>query len=512
LKPYVLRSEFINCISSTDAGEDDDCHDASYLIKPVDSIDKSMLLSAKLSHLSEMQQTEFKDMLTQYESVITDVPGCTDVVYHKIELLPNARVIKLPPYRMSPSMQDQLKAELDILLAGDIIEESQSEWSSPCIVVPKPDGGIRAVVDFRQVNTQIMGNSFPLPLIEDLISRIGKAQIFTKFDLNKGFYQIKLNDNSKQYTAFNTPFGLFNFKRLPFGLKTSPSQFQYLMSKVLNGLQQFCGVFIDDIIVYSNTWAEHVRHVHTVLFRLLQAKLTVKLAKCVFACQEIDYLGHKIGHGCITPREAKVKALLDMSRPKDKKRLKSFLGAVGYFQRYIPQFSAVTAPLTALLKKDVRFEWSKETEDSFVRLKQVMADTHILVIADFQKPFTIFIDASDLAIGAVLTQCDEEGIYRPVCYMSRKLSISQRNYSVVEKELLALVLAIRSFSSYLSSETVVFTDHEPLLYMHKLTPRNSKLLRWSLELSPYNLHIKHIQGSKNCFADFLSRPNILQAV
>jgi hypothetical protein len=198
---------------------------------------------------------------------------------------------------MSPHVQEKLRKKINDLLANDIIEESNSEWSSPCLVVLKTDGLIRAVVDFREANKQFKGNSYSLPLVDYLIARVNQSKFITKFDLSKGFYQIKVAEESKQYAAFCTPFGLFNFKRTHFGLKTSPSLFQSVMQKVLGGLEEFCGVFIDDIIIFSDNWEDHLKHVRIVLTRLLKAKLTVKLSKCFFAVNEIDYLGQNFGNG-----------------------------------------------------------------------------------------------------------------------------------------------------------------------------------------------------------------------
>ena len=505
LKPYFTRAEFVNVVMQKN--ECDDCVDYSYCIKPIENVNVSKMCD-KLKHLDTSKQKEMKRIVNKYASVISDTPGCTDNFKLKIALKPNAKVIKQAPYRMSPTTQDKLKKELDQLIKDDLIEESSSEWASPCIVILKPDGSVRAVVDFRQANDQFVGDAFPLPVVEDLISRIGKAKYLTKFDLSRGFYQVQLSEESKPLTAFCTPFGLYQWKRLPYGLKTSPTQFQKFMQKTLSGLDYCCAVFIDDIIIFSDSWEDHLRDVESVFSRLLNSKLTVKLSKCLFACSIVTYLGHNIGNGSMMPIKAKVQSLLSMPRPSDKKCLKSFLGAVGYYQRYIPKYADLTSPLTEILKEKSKFVWSSDAEKAFVDLKEVLTSDAVLTIADYLKPFVLFVDASNVAVSVVLAQRNELNLFMPIAYISKKLTKCQRNYSVVEKELLAILLAVRQFACYLSGETVIYSDHEPLTFMSKLSSRNSKLLRWSLELAPYNLLVKHIKGSNNCFADFLSRPGL----
>jgi hypothetical protein len=492
----------VNIVSSK--VEDDS--DYQLFVHPMLSAEEEVVVHDKVKHLSIQQQDEVKQLLHKYSDVISDKPGCTDYVKHKIILKPNATVVNARPYKMSLEMQNKLKVEIESLLAEGLIEKSESEWASPVIVVPKPDKTIRAVIDFRAANKQFVGNSFPLPLIDDLISKIGQSKFLTKFDLSKGFYQIPLAEESKIYTAFCTPFGLYQWLRLPFGLKTSPAQFQSLMQKVLEGLD-FCGVFIDDIVIGSETWEEHMVHVATVLDRLLKAKLTVKLVKSYFACSEIDYCGHKVGNGQISPREIKVKALLNMPRPENKKQLQSFLGSVNYYQRYIPKFAELVYPLTNLLRKKVAFVWNDFTENSYQTLKTLLAKEPILRIADYNKPFYIFTDASNVAVSSVLTQCDDQGLYHPISFLSHKLNLAQSRYSTIEKEALAIVLAVRSFRSYISCGTIIYTDHEPLSFINKMSTTNNRILRWSLELEPYELVVKHIKGTNNCFADFLSRPS-----
>ena len=228
------------------------------------------MCDVKLKHLDPSKQKQTKRIVDRYSSVISDTPGCTESLKLKIVLKPNAKIIKQAPYRMSSTTQDKFKKELDQLIKDDLIEESSSEWASPCIVIPKPDGSVRAVDDFRQANDQFVGDAFPLPVV-DLISRIGKTKYLTKFDLSRGFYQIQLSQESKPLTAFCTLFGLYQWKRLPYELKTSSTQFQKFMQKTLSGLEYCCDVFIDDIIIFSDSWEDHLRDVDSIFSRLLNS-------------------------------------------------------------------------------------------------------------------------------------------------------------------------------------------------------------------------------------------------
>jgi hypothetical protein len=407
---------------------------------------------------------------------------------------------------MSPQQQEWLRGEIDQLLQDDLIEPSHCEYASPVILVNKPEpGSYRCCIDYRKVNKMIEGDSFPMTRPDDLFDKIGQSQFLTKLDLSKGFYQVPIDVKSRPITTFCTPFGTFRWKRLPFGLKISPACFNTMLSQVLTGAEHCCGLYVDDVVIFSNTWADHLCHIRLVFDKLKSAGLTVKLSKCSFACQQIDYLGYVVGVGQVRPKEEKVKALMEAERPAGKRQLQSFLGAVGYYRRFIPHFSELTAPLTSLLCKGVRFEWTAAVERSFQRIKQALGSSPVLTIADFTKPFFIFVDASLNAIGAILMQKDNDGLFHPVSFYSKKLNSAQRNYSATDREGLALILAVRAFRVYLCSKTVVFSDHEALKYIHCNAVKNQRLLRWSLELQMYDLVVEHVKGKDNCLADFLSR-------
>ena len=518
LRKYFVRTEFnavTHCeVSRNEQGEsvfsfnqptEDDLLDDDNLLTilhPTSVTDS--ILDDKLSHLPILHRSDMKNLLLEHKHVFSDKPGLAKVDPHEIRLKPDAKVVRLAPYRVAPHVQDKLRVEIANLLKDGLIQEAESEWASPTIVISKPDKSIRAVIDYRQANEQFVGDSYPIPHIDTLISRIGTCCILSKIDLTRGFYQIPLAQSSRKFTAFVCPFGTYVWTRLPYGLKTSPTKFQRIMNQVLAGLEAFCVVYIDDIIAFSKTWKEHVIHVRLVLQRLAAYYLTGKLSKSDFGKPSLDFVGHLVGQGQMTPRDAKIKDLADAAHPVNRKQLHSFVGLATYFSRYCPKFADVMHPLTELLRKNRPFVWTTAAEESFLRIKRYLTQQPVLSIADYTKPFFVFVDASNDAVGSALCQL-KDGQYHPVCYSSMKLNPAQRNYNVTDKEALALITAIRTFKPYLSEQFTVFSDHEPLSFINKMAIKNSRIMRWALELSPYTITVSHIPGKNNCIADFLSR-------
>ena len=252
---------------------------------------------------------------------------------------------------------------MQYMLEKDIIEPSQSSWASPCVLVPKPDSSIRYCTDYRKVNVLSKTDSFPIPRMEDCIDRIGNAKYITKCDLLKGYWCLPLTERAKEISAFVTPDGLYQYKVMPFGMKNSQATFQRLMNICLKDLEGV-EVYVDDIVIFSDTWEEHLKRLEQVLFRLKEANLTVNLSKSDFVKAKVVYLGHVVGHGVVTPIKAKVKSIIDYPIPENKKSLMRFLGMAGYYRKFCKNFSEVTAPLTELLKKNVKYHWSETCQKS----------------------------------------------------------------------------------------------------------------------------------------------------
>ena len=278
------------------------------------------------------------------------------------------------------------------------------------------------------------------------------------------------------------------------------------MSRLLLGLDGFCAACLDDIIIFSDTWEDHLIRLCTVLSRIRAANLTLSPSNCYFAVAEVDYLGHHVGLGRVQPRAKKVQAVMDFPAPSNRRQLQQFLGLAGYYRKFIPHFAHITVALSDLLQKGTKFDWTAEAVHAFLDLKSRLVTLPIFRPPDFSQPFSFALDASDKAIGAVLIQ-EVDGTEHPICYFSRKLDCHQKHYSTVEKEALGLILAIRAFSVYFGSTLVrVYTDHSPLQFLHRMSPHNQKLLCWSLELDQCKVEVKHQPGKDNIIPDLLTRP------
>ncbi|XP_063963929.1 uncharacterized protein LOC135156194 [Lytechinus pictus] len=463
-------------------------------------------INDKLTHLSEKERRDVKELLNEYPQLFADIPSRTDVVEHDVDVGDTAP-IKQAPYRVNPVKMKNLEKEIEYMLQNGIIEPSSSAWSSPCILVPKPDKSYRFCTDYRKVNSSTKTDSFPIPRVDDCIDRIGKAKYVSKFDLLKGYWQIPLTKRAQEISAFATPQGLFQYIVMPFGMKNAPATFQRLVNSLVSGLEG-CEAYIDDLIVYSEDWEVHVQRIRDLFRRLSDAKLTVNLAKSEFGGATVSFLGHVVGSGHVRPLSAKVEAILAFPTPTNRKELMRFLGMAGYYRRFCHNFSDVVAPLTNLLRKEVKFIWSSDCQSAFDKVKALLSTNPVRVAPDFSQPFSLMVDASDVGAGAVLTQKDEQGTDRPISFFSRKFSSSQRNYSTVEKETLALIFALQHFEVYVSGSQHaldIWTDHNPLTFLSKMKNKNQRLTRWSLLLQEYNLNIRHLPGKDNIIADTLSR-------
>ena len=392
------------------------------------------------------------------------------------------------------------------MLEQEIIRPSSSPYCSPITVVSKPDGNIRLCIDFRKLNSITIFDNEPIPQMDEMVTRITKAKYFTKLDLTKGYWQIPLKESCKQYTAFQTSLGLMEFNYLPFGLSTAAPTFQRAMNKVLGHLK-FVTNYFDDVLIFSETWSEHLNHIKETLQTLEKANLTVKPSKCHVGCREVNFLGHIVGKGNIKPDPKKTEKILSLTTPKTKKDVRKICGLINYYRKFIPFFSHTVAPLTSLLKKEKpnQIIWNADCEKAFGEIKQALASKPILAIPDLNKEFIVRADASSKAIGAVLLQKHND-ILKPCYYVSRKLLQRECNYPIIEKECLAIVFALHQFSKYLlMSPFIVQSDHKPLTFLKMNKTKNARLLRYALSLQPFTFGVEPIKGTENSISDILSR-------
>jgi len=313
------------------------------------------LYGSVMTHLTPSQQDELKDLLQRYSDVFAENPGRTNLTVHHIDIALGTKPIRSLPYRLNPTKTEYLKVELKKLQELGIIEESDSPWSSPVVMVPKPDNTLRLCTDFRKINSVTTADPFPMPRVDDLIDRVGKAKFLTKVDMTRGYWQVPLDDDSVPISAFVTPFGHFQWRYMAFGLRNAPATFSRLVSRLPRGLETFCAAYLDDIIIFSESWEQHIQHLDLVLARIKKAGLTLNLLKCEFAAAELDYLGHHVGLGRVQPRLSKVQALLEFPTPTNCRQLQQFLGVAGYYRKFVPHYAHISAALSDLLKKGANF-------------------------------------------------------------------------------------------------------------------------------------------------------------
>ncbi|XP_064479202.1 uncharacterized protein LOC135392418 [Ornithodoros turicata] len=455
--------------------------------------------------LTATQREDMRTALSEYAEVFSDVPGRTDLVECDLQLMAqdpvNTRQYPLP-FAVRNAVHDEVR---DMLRMG-IIEESNSPYNSPVLVVKKADGSRRLCIDFRRLNDILVSDSEPVPRADELLASVGNKAWFSKLDFTKGYWQIPLSEDAKPKTAFSTSSGLYQFRFMPFGLKTAPAAFTKLMRKLLHGIS---GVehYYDDVLIATTTWEEHICVLRHVLDRIKVAGLTVRPTKCEMGLNKVDFLGHSIGQGEITPLTKTIGKIQGTSRPSTKRQVRSFLGLVGYYRNFIPGYAALAAPLSDLTKKGKpnRVTWEEEHETVFKELKKRLSHLPVLKLPDFTKEFVLCTDASDRSIGALLLK-EHDGTLHPVSCASRKLLPRESAYATVEREGLTLVWGVQNFRTFLyGRKFTIQTDHEPLFYINKQKHLNSRIMRWSLQLQEYSFRVKYIKGTENRVADYLSR-------
>ena len=418
--------------------------------------------------------------------------------------------IRIRPYRMARSLMPIAKQMLEEMLLGGVIRPSSSPYSSPMLLVPKPTGAKRLCIDYRQLNKRTIKDSFPLPRIDETIDELAGSKFRSTVDLYNGFWQIEIAEEDKHKTAFTSPLGHFEWNRLPFGLNHSPATFQRALNDVLRPvLNKFAMVYLDDIIIYSKTFDEHLQHLNIVFELLRNAGFKIRLDKCKFIKEKMKYLGFIVSNEGISPDPKGIQPILNYKAPKNIDQLRSFLGMAGYYRKFVQNFADIAHPLTALTKKETAWKWGPEQEKAFQTLKTRLTTPPILRYPDFTREFTIQTDASGYGVGAVLAQKQlvngkEEEV--AIAYASKHLTESELKWSTIEKEAFAIVFAIKTFYPYVyGQQFTILTDHKPLEYLKNIKEHTGKLARWAMLLEEYDINIVYRPGPKNNNADFLSR-------
>ena len=449
--------------------------------------------------------------------------GLSNKVKHKINLKDDVPVTS-NFRRIPPSQYAEVKEHIQMLMDKKIVQKSASSYASPVVIVRKKDGSIRLCVDYRRLNAKTITDAYPLPRIDDSLDALGGAKLFSTMDLASGYYQVAMEEKDQEKTAFITPFGLFEYLRMPMGLTNAPATFQRLMQSTFNDVVfQILLVYLDDLLVYSTHFEEHLQRLEIVFSRLREVGLKLNAKKCAFMRHSVEYLGHTVSGDGISASKDKIRAVADWKTPTTLKELRGFLGFASYYRRFVHGFAKLAAPLHHLVaatyqeqgaKKrksstvDVTVKWTQQCQQAFDNLKHALISSPVLGYAQFDQSFVLEVDASFQGLGAVLSQQQPEG-QRVIAYASRTLRPAERNmknYSSMKLELLAMKWAMcEKFRHYLmGSHTLVLTDNNPLSHL-QTAKLGAVEQRWAAELACFNFTVKYRSGRENKNADALSR-------
>jgi putative transposase len=446
---------------------------------------------------------EFSDVVT--EEPPTTVPPLKDVT-HKIHIIPGSNIPARPPYRLAVHEHDALKKEIESLLNKGFIVPSTSPYSAPVLFVKKKDGSLRMCVDYRLLNKATIKDKFPLPVIDDLLFGLGNSQYFSKLDLMSGYHQIRIDPADEPKTAFSTRWGHYQWKVMPFGLTNAPATFQAYMNRILEPfLDKFVVVYLDDILIYSKNRRTHRKHVRKVLKTLRKHGLIAKKSKCEFFVQKTTFLGFSLSADGIAPLHDKLPAIRDWKTPTTPTQAHSFIGLVNFYRRFIKHYSTIAGPLHRYIAG--KCDWGPKQDTAFRLLKDRLLSHPILITPLMDEDFVLTTDSSDTTTGATLEQYHGNRLLGVIGYFSKTLEAGQLNYSVREKEFLAIVEALNHFRHLLLGRPfVIRTDHFSLttLVTQQKVPQR-RIARWLDTLADYDFTIQHLKGSQNTAADALSR-------
>ncbi|CAF4107149.1 unnamed protein product [Rotaria magnacalcarata] len=481
---------------------------------------KQLCNTSVTQHLNTLVQNIQDDKQKQdLFSLLLRFSNIFDTTRHNIARTPIPHVINTIPHSPpasrpypQPDKEEAMHQLIQEFLKAGLITESNSPYAAPAMLVKKKDNSFRFVVDYKRLNSITIKDSSPLPNMEDTIQKLGKGfSYFSKLDLRSGFYQIPIKEGDKEKTAFVIPFGLYHFNVLPMGLRNSPPTFQKIMTETLKSCRQFCLVYLDDIIVFSNSFYGHLDHLRRVFFALQSKNLVLNPPKCELAVKEINYLGHTINRECLKPMKEKIDAILTIEEPRTLAQANRFLGSLGWYRKFLPKFADVAAPIhavTNLTKPNRRkFKWQTTQSDAFHQLKEMLITEPLFLHFPVDDlPLILTTDASDIGIGGVLQQ-EVDGQLRNLYYHSQVLSPCERKYSTIEKEALAIYKSLERMRSFvLGRNIVIMTDHCPLCYILHKNIKNARVNRITHLIQEYNIDkVVHIHGRHNCLPDYLSR-------
>lgn len=485
-------------------------HQVRFIKEEEDKIPEHLtkLFETCTTELNEEQQATVRRFFIKYQTIFAKSKadtGRTSLVKHRIDT-GEARPSRQPPRRLAFGKRVLEHQAVDEMLEWKIIRPSTSSWSSPIVLVAKPDGSMRFCVDYRKLNEATRKDAYPLPRIDDSLDALGGSKWFCTMDLQSGFWQVEMDPEDRPKTAFSTTKGLYEFNVMPMGLVNSPATFERLMENVLRGLQwEECLVYVDDIIVMGKSIDQCVDRLEHVFDRLKEAGLTLKPSKCNFFKKSVSFLGHVVSEQGIQCDPVKIEAVQNWPVPQNLTEVRSYLGLCSYYRKFIEHFASIARPLHKLTSKDVKFAWCQLCQEAFIALKTLLITAPILAYPQREGQFTLDTDASGECVGAVLSQ-EQQGIERVIGYFSKSLMKAEMNYCVTRKELLAVVLAVKHFHVYIYGQKVnLRTDNSAVSWMRSLKCPTGQTARWLEVLGCYDLDVKHRAGRSHGNADGLSR-------
>lgn len=457
-------------------------------------------------HLTEDEAAKLQAFIgTEFDENSTAL-GRTTLVEHVIDT-GNAQPIKQRYYPLSPARLQIVHEELDKMLKLGVVVPSKSAWSSPIVLLDKPDGSKRFCIDFRKVNMVTKRDAYPLPQVTVILDRLRDARYLSSLDIKSAYWQIPLSKDSREKTAFTVPGrGLYEFTTMPFGLHNAPATWQRFIDSVIGAdLEPYVFVYLDDVLVVTKTFDHHLEILKEIFRRLKSANVTLNKDKCHLCRSELKYLGYVVDQRGLKVDPEKIEAIIKIPVPTTQKQVRQFCGTASWYRRFIPDFASRLYPLTNMLKKNCKFVWNEEAQQAFENIRSCLVKAPILTCPDFSKEFVISCDASGVGVGAVLGQQGDKG-EQVIAYASRTLSRAEQKYSATERECLAVIWAVERFRPYVEgTHFTVITDHYSLLWLHNLKDPQGRLARWALRLQPYSFTLIHRKGTEHAVPDLLSR-------
>jgi len=502
------KENCINLLSTEDVSNTDFVYDES---KINDKDFNDTINEINLNHLNDEQKRKIVNVLYKYRDAIAvrEEIGKANFIEHEIYVDNNQPPIATPQYRVPYAARKIIDDHVQKLLRQGVIEPSKSPWSSPVLLVRKHNSNeFRFCVDFRKLNTIIKKDLYPIPRIDDTLENLQGASIFSTLDFTNSFHQIPLAENSREYTAFRTISGNYQYRTTPQGLSISSAAFMRACNLAFDEqLKKFLYAYIDDLVIYSHSFEEHLGHLEEVLQQIEKCGFKLGLKKCKFASDSVKYLGHVVSKEGIRVDPSKTEAISKATRPRNARQVRSFLGTAGYYRKFIQNFAGIAAPLTNLTKKNTRFKWTHACQQAFETLKLKLTTAPVLSYPHRERRYILHTDASDNAIGAVLNQYNESSkCEQPIAYFSRKLKDTEIKYSISEREALAIYESVKNFQPYLWLQKFkIITDHTALKFLFKNKNTVPRIARWSLYLSDFEYEIEYKCGKAHFVPDYLSR-------